>query len=70
LWFRTKARSQADSIRFIDSSERGTAGEKGLGLGFKLCQGLLDKIGGKIEIETSDECRPAIKIFIPNGVEA
>jgi signal transduction histidine kinase len=50
------------------SSERGTAGEKGLGLGLKLCQDLLDKIGGKIEIETPDESHTAFKILIPKGV--
>jgi signal transduction histidine kinase len=33
-------------------SERGTMGEKGLGLGLKLCQQLLENIGGNLEIES------------------
>lgn len=34
------------------ASERGTAGEKGLGMGLRLCNQLLFKIGGKLEIES------------------
>jgi len=36
------------------NSERGTSGEKGLGLGLKLCQQLLEKVDGKLEIAGVD----------------
>lgn len=48
------------------SSEVGTAGEKGLGLGLKLCQELLDMIGGKIEIETPNPTLTVFNILIPS----
>lgn len=35
-------------------SDKGTAGEKGLGLGLKLCLTLLDKINGKLSIESTE----------------
>jgi signal transduction histidine kinase len=45
----------AEKIKMIKSknvsSERGTQGEKGLGLGLRLCQHLLETIGGTLEIE-------------------
>jgi signal transduction histidine kinase len=34
------------------TSEKGTSGEKGLGMGLQLCNQLLFKIGGKLEIES------------------
>jgi len=45
-------------------SEHGTNGEKGLGLGLKLCQHLLENIGGHLEIESPDHKSTIVKIVI------
>jgi signal transduction histidine kinase len=45
-------------------SERGTNGEKGLGLGLKLCQHLLETIEGTLEIENLDSKITVFKIII------
>jgi signal transduction histidine kinase len=45
-------------------SERGTNGEKGLGLGLKLCQQLLERISGKLEIESPTPNKTVFRIVI------
>jgi signal transduction histidine kinase len=45
-------------------SERGTSGEKGLGLGLKLCQQLLETIGGSLEIENKNSTGTIFKIVL------
>jgi signal transduction histidine kinase len=44
------------------TSENGTEGEKGLGLGLKLCQQLLHNIGGHLDIESPDSKTTVVKI--------
>ena len=46
------------------SSESGTMGEKGLGLGLKLCLQLLEKNGGKLEVESPDAKRAIFRIIM------
>ena len=46
------------------TSERGTQGEKGLGLGLRLCQQLLDKIEGSLEIESPDPSKTIVRIIV------
>jgi signal transduction histidine kinase len=45
-------------------SETGTLGEKGLGLGLKLCLQLLEKNGGKLEVESPDARRAVFRIIM------
>lgn len=45
-------------------SEPGTNGEKGLGLGLKLCQQLLEKSGGHLEVESPDASRNIFRIVV------
>jgi signal transduction histidine kinase len=46
-------------------SEKGTRGEKGLGLGLKLCQHLLGTIGGKLSIESPGPDKTRFTVAIP-----
>jgi len=46
-------------------SEPGTKGEKGLGLGLKLCRQLLEKIDGHLAIESPDQNKALFKIVLP-----
>jgi signal transduction histidine kinase len=45
-------------------SETGTLGEKGLGLGLKLCLQLLEKNGGKLEVESPDARKTVFRIIM------
>ncbi len=45
------------------SSKVGTSGEKGLGLGLTLCQQLLEKIGGTLEIERPSKNSTVFKLI-------
>lgn len=45
-------------------SETGTLGEKGLGLGLKLCLQLLEKNGGKLEVESPDNKKTIFRIIM------
>lgn len=45
-------------------SEVGTDGEKGLGLGLKLCMRLLEKSGGRLEAESPDSTRTIFRIIM------
>ena len=45
-------------------SETGTLGEKGLGLGLKLCLQLLEKNGGKLEVESPDARKAIFRIIM------
>jgi len=54
-----------DILRRTYASELGTNGEKGLGLGLKLCQQLLEKIEGRLSIESRDKHIAMFKITIP-----
>jgi signal transduction histidine kinase len=58
----------SDKIEMILSqtyqSEHGTMGEKGLGLGLKLCLQLLEKIDGKLEIENSNSTSAIFRIVL------
>jgi len=47
------------------SSERGTLGEKGLGVGLRLCLQLLEGIKGKMEIEAPSANRTKFRIIFP-----
>ncbi len=51
------------------SSELGTGGEKGLGIGILLCQNLLDRLGGKLDIESEPNKGTTMKILIKNQIE-
>lgn len=46
------------------TSESGTQGEKGLGLGLKLCLQLLEKSGGKLEVESPDSKKTIFRIVL------
>ena len=46
------------------TSETGTQGEKGLGIGLKLCLQLLEKSGGKLEVESPDTKKTIFRIVI------
>lgn len=45
-------------------SQRGTMGEKGLGLGLKLCQQLLKSVGGKLKIQSISPTSTAFTIVL------
>ena len=47
------------------NSERGTLGEKGLGVGLKLCLQLLERSNGKMEIEAPSSNRTLFRIIFP-----
>jgi signal transduction histidine kinase len=47
------------------NSQRGTQGEKGLGIGLKLCQQLLENAGGRMEIESPSTDRTVFRIIFP-----
>jgi len=47
------------------NSQRGTQGEKGLGIGLKLCQQLLETAGGRMEIEAPSTDRTVFRIIFP-----
>lgn len=60
------AQSKIDEILGKEySSQPGTKGEKGLGLGLNLCMHLLEDIGGKLEIESIPPDRTIFKIILP-----
>jgi signal transduction histidine kinase len=46
------------------ASEPGTYGERGLGLGLKLCQQLLENIEGRLEIESNNSNRTVFRIIL------
>ena len=59
--------SQEKISRIFDKdyiSETGTLGEKGLGLGLKLCLQLLEKNGGKLEVESPDARKTIFRIIM------
>lgn len=47
------------------NSQRGTQGEKGLGIGLRLCQQLLENARGKMEIDTPSTDRMIFRIILP-----
>lgn len=48
------------------ASQRGTAGEKGLGVGLRLCLQLLERMNGKMEIETPSPELTLFRIAFPS----
>jgi signal transduction histidine kinase len=59
--------SQERITRIFDKdyiSESGTLGEKGLGLGLRLCLQLLEKNGGKLEVESPDARKAIFRIIM------
>jgi signal transduction histidine kinase len=58
--------SQDQILKILDKncdSQSGTIGEKGLGLGLKLCMQLLDVIGGNLEIESNGSGYTTVRII-------
>jgi signal transduction histidine kinase len=47
------------------NSERGTQGEKGLGVGLRLCLQLLERVKGNMEIEAPSADRTIFRVIIP-----
>jgi signal transduction histidine kinase len=47
------------------TSQRGTLGEKGLGVGLKLCLQLLERVKGKMEIETPSSDKTLFRVVVP-----
>jgi signal transduction histidine kinase len=46
----------------------GTKGEKGTGLGLRICKEFLEKLKGKLEIKSEENTGTTINIIIPDGV--
>lgn len=62
--------SQEQILKIFDKtydSQSGTTGEKGLGLGLKLCMQLLDVIGGSMEMDSKESGYTTVRIIFNNG---
>ena len=59
-----------DKLFRLDSkhSTRGTADEKGTGLGLILCREFIEKNGGKIYVQSSEECGSVFTFSFPRSV--
>lgn len=65
-----KGISQEQIFKILDKtydSQTGTIGEKGLGLGLKLCMQLLDVIGGSMEMDSKESGYTTVRIIFNNS---
>ena len=54
----------SDILRGMSGSSRGTMGEKGTGLGLRLCRELLERSGGRLEIESREGVGSVFRVIL------